>query len=73
MLSELPRGGHLEKNSTLRYVQYLLPTGLGHTRRGGITYNRDGKYHSMWGPHQSTSRNCPESCTENSRLRGKGC
>lgn len=29
-----------------RWEQHLLPTGLGHTRRGGVPYNRDGKYHS---------------------------
>lgn len=47
--SQLPGGGHLEKSSTLRCVQYLLPTGPGRTQKGGVTYNRDGKYHSCGG------------------------
>lgn len=36
-LSQLPRGRHLEKSSTLRLRQHLLPAGLGHTRRGSAT------------------------------------
>lgn len=36
-VSQLPRGRHLEKSSTVRLKQQLLPTGLGHTRRGSGT------------------------------------
>lgn len=46
---QLPRGRHLEKSSTLGLEHHLLRPGLEHTRRGGVTYNRDGKYHSFGG------------------------
>lgn len=40
-LSQLPRGRHLEKSSTLRLKQHLLP-GPHKERKCN---NRDGKYH----------------------------